>query len=56
MNNVFEIFDEAKKKYITVKAADHTCKLDDSDLKRIEMELIRYADRTCHRGYLMGNC
>ena len=57
MSKVIEIFDETKKKYIRVNAgSDRTCRLDDSDLKRIELELIRYADRTCHRAYLMGQC
>ncbi len=45
MDSIKQIFDETKMRYIkSSSGSDHTCRIDDEDLKNIEMALIRFAD------------
>lgn len=45
MDSIKQFFDETKMRYIALSSgSDHTCRIDEADLKNIEIALIRFAD------------
>ena len=45
MGDIIEFFDDTKKKYVAVQSQDFdSFNISDWELKKIELELIRYAD------------